>query len=260
VVQDATAVTGHHDVEVEARIAGAPTPHRVLLYHADRPGAPFQPLDMRDDGQTPDRQAADGIYTAALPRPVGDCEVRYYVEARGDESLGTTSFLPEETERGAFRLRWIAPRAEHAPVVINEFMATNTRTVQDPQGDYDDWLELYNRADREIDLSGMYLSDSAVNLLKWRFPDGTVLPPRSRLIVWLDDADPAVEGLHANFKLSKKGETIYLLDNDVRGNVILDQVTFGSLKEEISFGRSRDGGGQWQPLLPTPGASNRLHE
>jgi hypothetical protein len=260
VADDASAAAGLRHVEVEARMVSEPTPQEVLVYHADRPNAPFQQVAMRDDGQAPDRQAADGIYTVALPPQVGDCELRYYVEARGDESLGTTSFLPEETEQGAFRVRLLAPRAERPPVVINEFMATNTRTLQDPQGEYDDWLELYNRADTDVDLSGMYLSDSAANLRKWRFPEGTVLPARNRLIVWLDEADPMAEGLHATFKLSRKGETIYLLDTDIRGNVILDQITFGPLKEEISFGRSRDGGERWQPLLPTPGASNRIYE
>jgi hypothetical protein len=29
-------------------------------------------------------------------------------------------------------------------LVINEFMASNNSSVQDPQGRYDDWIEIYN--------------------------------------------------------------------------------------------------------------------
>ena len=65
-------------------------------------------------------------------------------------------------------------------MVINELMATNKHTVQDPQGQYDDWLEVYNRSDRSVDVSGMYLSDSESELLKWSFPPGTTFPHTAR--------------------------------------------------------------------------------
>ena len=34
-----------------------------------------------------------------------------------------------------------------AAVLINEVMASNTKTFADPQGDFDDWIELYNAGD-----------------------------------------------------------------------------------------------------------------
>ena len=30
------------------------------------------------------------------------------------------------------------------PVVINELLASNTKSAADPQGEFDDWIELYN--------------------------------------------------------------------------------------------------------------------
>ncbi|RMF08484.1 MAG: hypothetical protein D6762_05575, partial [Candidatus Neomarinimicrobiota bacterium] len=48
---------------------------------------------------------------------------------------------------------------EDAPVVINEFLARNASVNYDEAGEYDDWLELYNRSAVPVDLSGMYLSD-----------------------------------------------------------------------------------------------------
>ena len=40
-------------------------------------------------------------------------------------------------------------------VVLNELMADNDSTVPDPQGDFDDWLELANIGETDVDLSGM---------------------------------------------------------------------------------------------------------
>jgi hypothetical protein len=30
------------------------------------------------------------------------------------------------------------------PLVINEFMASNSSSARDPQGEYDDWIEIHN--------------------------------------------------------------------------------------------------------------------
>lgn len=44
----------------------------------------------------------------------------------------------------------------NAALVINEFMASNGTTVTDPQGHYDDWIEIYNPGPGTADLGGMY--------------------------------------------------------------------------------------------------------
>ena len=46
-----------------------------------------------------------------------------------------------------------------SPLLINEVMASNSTTKQDPQGEYDDWIELVNHSDSPIDIGGMYLTD-----------------------------------------------------------------------------------------------------
>ncbi len=53
-------------------------------------------------------------------------------------------------------------------VVINEVMASNVKTLADPQGSFDDWIELYNPGDRVVDLTGMYLTDDPAVPRKWR--------------------------------------------------------------------------------------------
>ena len=151
------------------------------------------------------------------------------------------------------------PVNEGSAVVINELMADNDNVIMDPQGDFDDWLELYNTSDKSVDLSGMYLSDKEDNPTKWQFPVGTMIQANEYLIVWLDEDhndETATEGLHANFKLSKGGETVMLVGPDAEGNRVLDSVTFGNQETDISYGRLPNGTGEFQTVSATPGAAN----
>ena len=153
----------------------------------------------------------------------------------------------------------VDPTMAGPSVVINELMADNDNIIADPQGDYDDWLELYNRTDSAVLLTGMYLSDKEDNLTKWEFPENTEIPANGYLIVWLDedhDDENATEGLHANFKLSKSGEIALFVDTDANGNQVLDSVTFGEQETDVAYGRLPDGTGDFQAVQATPGAQN----
>lgn len=141
-------------------------------------------------------------------------------------------------------------------VVINELMADNDTIFADPQGDYDDWLELHNLTDSAIVLTGMYLTDKADDPRKWEFPKDTEIPANGYLVVWLDDDEDASEGLHANFKLSKSGETARLVDTNARGNEVLDSIVFGEQETDTAYGRLPDGTGDFQVVQATPGAPN----
>jgi hypothetical protein len=144
------------------------------------------------------------------------------------------------------------------PVVINEFMAQNTGSIQDSHGDHDDWIELYNYGGSAVDLAGCYLSDDLSDPTKWRIPAGdpavTTIAAHGFLLVWADQE--AAEGtLHANFKLNAGGESLSLYDT--QGN-LLDSVTFGAQEPDVSYGRWPDAGDQWQRFsTPTPGKSNQ---
>jgi len=140
-------------------------------------------------------------------------------------------------------------------VVINEFLADNKNTMTDPDGEHDDWIELYNTSNQAIVLSGKYLTDNPTNLIKWQFPlnPEIILQPNEFIIVWLDD-QVTQPGLHASFKISKSGEYLAITEND--GITILDSLTFGQQQTDISFGRYTDGLNNWEFMLPTPGTSN----
>ena len=74
--------------------------------------------------------------------------------------------------------------------------------------------------------------------------------------MWADGDDKDKPGLHTNFKISQKGETVMLVDADARGNQVLDSVEFDKQETDASFGRFPDGKGEFLPLAPTPGQAN----
>lgn len=69
-------------------------------------------------------------------------------------------------------------------VRINEFMASNGSTIQDEDGDYEDWIELYNYGSETVDLSGWGLSDDTSQPMQWTFAEGTEIAAGQHLIVW----------------------------------------------------------------------------
>ena len=153
-------------------------------------------------------------------------------------------------------LAFFMPARSEAALVINEFMADNGTTVADPQGHYDDWIEIYNTGTGTVDLGGMYLTDDPLNPTKWQFPAGTFLGQGSYLLVWADeDVLDNPSGLHADFKLSAGGEQIGLYESD--GITLVDSVSFGDQSEDISYGRFPNGDSSWYFMdVPSPNAAN----
>ena len=54
-------------------------------------------------------------------------------------------------------------------IVINEFVSSNNSIIQDIDGDYSDWIELYNQSDSDINLADYTLSDNQNTIDKWVF-------------------------------------------------------------------------------------------
>ena len=73
-------------------------------------------------------------------------------------------------------------------IVINELMSSNQTVLADEDGDFSDWIELYNNADSSIDLEGYRISDDILNLGKWLFP-GINLLPKEHLLLFASDKD-----------------------------------------------------------------------
>ena len=104
-----------------------------------------------------------------------------------------------------------AETTEAAAIVINEIMASNG--MYENEESYD-WIELYNRSKKTVDLSGWMVSDGKKNLAKFVFPSGTKLKAGGYLTIWCTGDDTVEAGTKspysATFSLSAEGETLYL--------------------------------------------------
>lgn len=139
---------------------------------------------------------------------------------------------------------------------INEFMASNSATITDEHGDYDDWVELYNDGSAPINLGSMYLTDDLAKPMKWSFPD-TSIAAHGYLLIWCDGETS--EGLlHTQFKLNANpGEQLGLFIASGERLLVIDTLSYGVQRKDTSYGRIPDGGLNWQFLSnPTPRAKN----
>lgn len=138
-------------------------------------------------------------------------------------------------------------------VVINEIMASNDDILDDQDGDFSDWIELYNPSDDAINLIDFTMSDNADELNKWVFPS-VEIPAQGFLLVFASGKDVTVGELHANFKLKQTGEAIYLSNSN--GEVISSVESVG-IPTDRSFGAVIDGNVNFAiSIHPTPNQSN----
>lgn len=225
------------DVQFLARVADADS---VWLGFREDPARRFVSNVMYDDGRHGDGAASDGIYGVSLPVAAGDGQ--YYVYA---ENSAAGSFSPARAEHEYFTV----PVA--ADVVLNEFEAINVSTVQDPSGQFDDWIELRNNTGAILSLDGWFLTNDSTDKTRWQFPD-VIIPSNRYLVVWAD-RDTTQPGLHADFELS--GSSGMLLLSDPDGHPI-DRVTYGPQTADVSFGRYPNGIGAFRLMNPTFAAAN----
>ena len=75
-----------------------------------------------------------------------------------------------------------------AQIIINEISSQNNNTLQDNDGDYSDWIELYNQSPDTINLFGYSISDDKDELDKYILPDINITP-FSYLVLFASDKD-----------------------------------------------------------------------
>lgn len=153
------------------------------------------------------------------------------------------------------------PPVEALPkLLINEFLASNVACCTDPdgEGEFDDWIEIYNAGEEAVDIGGWYITDKADQLQKFKIsttnPSLTTIQPGGYLVLWADN-QPEQGVLHLDFALNVEGEYIGL--STPEGNKV-DETTFGAQTPDISSGRIPNGSGEWSTLeSPTPGEANQ---
>lgn len=133
-------------------------------------------------------------------------------------------------------------------------MSSNNSTIQDIDGDYSDWIELYNNSNVPINLMNYSITDDHNESEQWIFPN-VVIPPNDFLLIFASDKDiHNLPELHTNFKISSAGEGIFLYSNM---NNLIDQINPISLNTDQSYGKVPDGSQQHQIIdNPSPKTSN----
>ncbi len=217
-------------------------------FHLDV-GQGFSSWPMRDDGISGDGAAGDGIWGAEVPGAPAGARVRFYIAAR-DRSGYLTRF-PARGGEDAIELEVL----RDGPIILNELMARNTTTIGDEWGEFEDWIELWNRGPAAVDLGDYRLTDNPAERDVFALPALRV-EPGERVLVWADGDDD--QGAHhAPFQLDADGEWIGLFKTAGGGRFdAIDAVRFGSQAADESHGRVADGDPTWATVHPTPGAPN----
>ncbi len=203
--------------------------------------APFEYRALFDDGKHHDGLAGDSVFGSFI---VADTrKTQFYVYA---ENNNAGLFSPRRAEYEFYTLEVEEKTSDiqKGDVVINEFMSSNQTTAIDSSDDkYEDWLELYNNSNLDVDLGHLFLTDDAANIEKFEIPAGTLIPAKGRLIIWLDEDSKTPSGIHANFKLSASGEQLIFTRQD---GLILDSLSFGAIPTDQSMERCPDGTGSFK--------------
>ncbi|MEY3422040.1 MAG: hypothetical protein RIR48_2340 [Bacteroidota bacterium] len=249
---DWAKVTSQNDVVVTTNVNFAAGINKVVLYYGQGFSGVFNTLSMLDNGQGNDAKSSDGIFTATLPKFQAGTMIKFYIEATGNDNAKSKTFFPSGAEHQLMVYQVEAIQNNQKSVVINEFMASNDGIVKDEVGEAEDWIELFNITDKDINMSGYYITDNPLNLKKFKFPANTIIKAKSYAIVWADE-DQEQGPLHTNFKLSASGEVIYLLDSNL---VMLDSITFGPQITNKSAARIPNGTGNFVSGNHTFGTNN----
>ncbi|HAV62513.1 MAG TPA: hypothetical protein DCY13_09135, partial [Verrucomicrobiales bacterium] len=145
----------------------------------------------------------------------------------------------------------------HAQLVITEFMAANSTNIMDEDGAFSDWIEVHNPTGAAVNLSDWYLTDTASDLTRWRFPS-TNLAANAHLVVFASGKNRRVPGapLHTSFGLAAAGEYLALVHQPAATPTIATEFSpaFPEQFENVSYGSYQ--GLNYYFATPTPGSAN----
>ncbi len=153
------------------------------------------------------------------------------------------------------------PQAAAADVVINEFLTDNLTGLRDEDGQKQDWIELWNRGSRAVNLLGWSLTNDPEAPGKWVFPALT-LAPGQYLVIFASGKNRAPTaagaGGHTNFRLNAGGGYLGLFNADLpRRPVHAWAPDYPEQRADVAYGLTPAG----QPAyltVPTPGRANAV--
>ena len=234
-----TSVTPHTTVNITAEISNS---NYAYLGYRFKFADKFQKIQLFDDGQNGDGAAGDGVFGATIDVDARDIQYYFYAE-NNDAGI----FSPERAEKEFHQLPVVSG------LVINEIMAGNSFSVPDQDGEYDDWVELYNGNNFSLNLNGYYLSDNENDLTRWTFPNVSI-QPNDYLIIWCDTAGVSQTGIHTTYRLSADQEEVYLTSPT---GIVLDAVHYVNMPSDLGYARVPNGSGPMQYQDHTFDANNQ---
>jgi hypothetical protein len=142
-----------------------------------------------------------------------------------------------------------------SPVVISEFVASNTSGLKDSDGETSDWIELHNTGTAPANLEGWCLTDDPRHVERWCLPSVSI-PAHGYLLVFASGKRSAPSGqqLHATFRL--KAASDYLALMRPNGAIADEFAPYPDQKENVAFGLTARDTRDYL-AVPTPGAPNR---
>jgi CotH kinase protein/Lamin Tail Domain len=154
------------------------------------------------------------------------------------------------------------PAGQAAPI-ISEFMASNNSTLADQDGDFADWIELYNPDPAPVPLGGWYLTNKAATPARWKIPPVT-LPSGGYLVIFCSEknyTDPSMP-MATNFTLAASGGFVALVEAD--GKTVASSYTFPAQYPDIAYGVTQPAAGSEPTQIgffaaATPGGPNGNH-
>ena len=220
---------------------------QVIFNYRNIGNSTWTTLALLDNGSIPDKNAGDGTFSGAF-QPDQTCNgIEYYwtaLDIQGQTARYPCSFFSHSLH-------------SKPPVVINELMSRNSNNLSDQNGDFSDWIELYNPTGSSIDLTNIFISDKISNPERFHLKSNT-LPSQGYLLLWAS-GDTSQYNNHLPFRLSGNGETLYLSYREANGTFkTLDKIKFPASITNQSYGRMYDGNNRWVTFqnYPTPNANN----
>jgi len=118
-------------------------------------------------------------------------------------------------------------------IFINEYIVSNKQINYNSNGEYNDFVELYNISMKDIKLENIYLTDDENNLTKYKLPTATIRK-NNFLLIYLGEKSSVINNqIIANFKLSQKDKYIIVSN----GKKIIDKVEIVLLNDNVSYGK-----------------------
>lgn len=168
------------------------------------------------------------------------------------------------TLTGDFNLKAVYEKADfevnEEVIVINEVVSSQN-ILADEFGEKDDYIELYNTGDENVNIAGWFITDTPLKRKLVQIPTGddnkTTIPGKGRIILWAD-GQPAQGLLHLGFKLGREGETVILscTENTTHELVLVDSVSYPEMPQNMSYSRVPDGAGIWMVQSTTFNKTN----